>query len=345
MKNFAALPILLLILFLSPIPVALAASDNGAPRYQVTVIAPLPGLDWVALGDINNSGHAVGASGSATSSFRVPVIYRNGQVERLADFRGAAVAVNDFDQVIGYFGDEENPAEFLWTGGPVINLTQIAGENLLLVAINNRGEISGRYHQLDPEGGQRVFMYRDGVFRTLGAWPGAQPTSMNNLGQIAGFYDGPDGLWHAVLFRDGGLQELGGLPGAEMSIAYSINDRGDVAGGSFFPGVFQVRTFLYRNGKLRDIGTLGDNATSPLRINNSGDILGISAVDSENFRVFLYHHNKMHDLNDLILPNSRWQMFGADSINDRGEIIGTAIDRENPGIHTVLLTPVDPPKN
>src|SRR5690349_15660169 len=106
---------------------------------------------------------------------------------------------------------------------------------------------------------------------------------------------------HAVLFQGGKVTDLGTLPGGFESQANAINNRGQVSGFasngtrdkySFFkvfggPGPCgpsgwgtQARSFVWRNGVMRDIGTLGGPDAIMTTQNAAGQITGQSWTSS-----------------------------------------------------------------
>ena len=62
------------------------------------------------------------------------------------------------------------------------------------------------------------------------------PNGLNNRGQVVGEIGGqggpPTGTAHAFLWQGGTMKDLGGLPGFTGSVAWSINERGEIAGNS-----------------------------------------------------------------------------------------------------------------
>lgn len=98
------------------------------------------------------------------------------------------------------------------------------------------------------------------------------------------------------------------------------------------------RAFLYdfAEGEFIDLGTLGATSTLAEAINQSGDVVGTSTTASGS-RAFLYKNGVMQDLNQLVPPDSGWELLDATAINDRGQIAGTG--RIGGTIHAFLVTP------
>lgn len=150
-----------------------------------------------------------------------------------------------------------------------------------------------------------AFQWQDGVLTDLGGLPGKNGSyafSSNNRGQIVGISQtgpinpvmgSPD--VHGVLWRDGEIIDLGTLGGIG-SITGTVNDRGQVVGaalnnipGSFggslaiqlpFPTATQLHAFLWENGVMRDLGTLGGPDSEAQYVNERGQIAGQSYTDS-----------------------------------------------------------------
>jgi probable HAF family extracellular repeat protein/YD repeat-containing protein len=135
------------------------------------------------------------------------------------------------------------------------------------------------------------------------------------------------------------ITHLGVLPGGNYSEADGINNRGQVAGWSdLAPG--QNRAFLYSNGRLQNIGTLGGELSFGSGINNHGQLVGSSNITvSGNLHAFLYTAGQLQDLGTLNDTAS-----DALAVNNRGVVVGsteTGINRHayiyDGQMHTITI--------
>ena len=129
------------------------------------------------------------------------------------------------------------------------------------------------------------------------------------------------------------IQDLGTL-GGSFSFAGGISDNGWVEGYSSLPGDNDTHSFLWRNGKMTDLGTLGGpNSFSEFRPDDFGNGGGYSDTsvpdpNGEDFcgfgtqlkcRAFYWHHGAM--LAQPTLGGNNGTGFG---INDFGDLAGSA---------------------
>jgi probable HAF family extracellular repeat protein len=139
--------------------------------------------------------------------------------------------------------------------------------------------------------------------------------------------------------------DLGTLPGFTNSIGYAINASGQVAGESRLTGGASHAFRSSPNGQpvtLTDLGTLpGDTYSTGIAINALGVLVGTSNVvgGSGPGHPFVYD-TQMRNLNTLI-PAGDWMLYGANGINDAGQITGWGI--VNGEVHAFRLTPVPEP--
>lgn len=150
------------------------------------------------------------------------------------------------------------------------------------------------------------------------------------------------------VMRDLGV--LGVSPGATAaqisSSANAINSSGQIVGSSTYnhPATVPfnaVHAFLTTAaGPMQDLGTLGGNNSSAAGINSSGQIVGRSTTTGElATHGFLYSGGIMYDLNNLVTGSSM-EINVVFSINDVGQIVGTAGGMDGTGI-AVRLDPSD----
>ncbi|NYF53959.1 hypothetical protein [Tunturiibacter gelidoferens] len=192
-----------------------------------------------------------------------------------------------------------------------------------------------------------AFRWSHGIITDLGAVDdryGSAAGSLNDWGWSVGqsetgvidpVFNFP--LFHTVLWGGRKLVDIGTLPGGTTSIGISINDAGQVVGFgnndipdpfALFPSSTQMRTFLWQDGRLQDIGTLGgpDSVPGPGCDNQRPGVIvgqsytsftpnGTSGVPTLD--PFLWDKGTMIDLGNLGGTSS-----GATCINNRGEVIG-----------------------
>ncbi len=110
------------------------------------------------------------------------------------------------------------------------------------------------------------------------------------------------------------MRDLGTLPGYDLgSVAQAINDRGQIVGESS-GGLKKGRhAFLWQNGKMRDLGTLGGGSSFATAINNGGQVVGTSTTKDGSYHAFLWQNGRMRDLGE----------FNPAAINDRGQVVGS----------------------
>ena len=185
-----------------------------------------------------------------------------------------------------------------------------------------------------------VFCNSSGSVTALGVLPNGNygnAKCINNIGQIVGG-SGPwsSSWWHAAFYSSSSsppqdLGVLGALGVENQSEATCINDNGDVVGW-FYTGSGAQDAFLYSGGIMEDLGPGYANG-----INNSGQIVG-----STNSQAFLYDGGTMYNLNSLLAPGSRWNLYDATAVNNNGQIVGYGL---NPAGQTdaFLLTPTPEP--
>ena len=247
---------------------------------------------------------------------------------------------------------------FLWNNGIPTDLGAFPGHHgnnsSLANAINNEGVIAGMAENghVDPDTGYpetRAVVWDKGKIRNLGTLGGTQSNAMdvNDLGQVvggalnrtddslsAGFVLGFGFMWpgttqvRAFVWQNGVMRDLGTLGGPD-AFAISINQFGQIAGQSYTnskpndtTGIPTVDPFLWSNGKMIDLGTLGGTVGYSIWLNDWGQVVGNSDLAGD-----VYSHGFLWDrgvLRDLRPPanggNYSWTYW----INELGEVVGGA---------------------
>jgi probable HAF family extracellular repeat protein len=180
---------------------------------------------------------------------------------------------------------------------------------------------------------------RDGSVTALDVLPGgvnSQTTWISASGLIVGFSENgvidpalgvPEA--RAVLWTDGQVNDLGTLPGGNESVAFAVNSRGQVVGfsnndvldsASLVGLPTQARAFLWQNGVMQDLGTLGGTDGVAFDINERGQIAGFSYTNSDaTLDPFFWQKGTMTDIGSL------GGTFGAPNwLNSRGQVVGNS---------------------
>jgi probable HAF family extracellular repeat protein len=224
---------------------------------------------------------------------------------------GYAAGANEQGQIVGWaettvHDSTCNPPQVLQfeavlyaKGGNVRELPPLAGDpDGAATAINDRGDVVGISGTCDNAVGaytaRHAVIWHDGapsLIKTFGGEGWNTPTDINHRGDVVGFADLPGDVLDGVLTFNPvafiwnertGTQKIAPLPGDTNSIAYAINDDGQVVGQSF-GGPEGSRAFIWQDGKSYDLNSFLQ-AGSPLYliyaegINDRGEITGQACV-------------------------------------------------------------------
>ena len=236
----------------------------------LTELPTLGGINSAAL-EINGRGEIVGAAEDGTldatcvapqrSHFQAVVWGANGEIHKLpplpGDEVGLALKNNDRGQVVGTSGMCSNtifagfalgPHAVLWDHGSPINLGNLgAPENVNVAA------------------------------------------DINNSGTVVGGASFPDGSTHPFMWTKAtGIRDLGLMsadPADAANTPFSINDRGQMVGGSCDVTLATCRAYIWQDGVMTDLNDLVPADAplyliSPFGINSDGTITGLAIVKS-----------------------------------------------------------------
>jgi probable HAF family extracellular repeat protein len=221
----------------------------------------------------------------------------------------------------------------------ITNLGSLGGTFSVPAAVNNHGAVVG-FSTTANNVASHAFLYSHGRMTDLGTLGGttSDATDINDRGVVVGFSNVAPGNKQVDAFLDQGgkLKDLGPVnPALADGGLVSINAEGDISGIS----VGGYDALIHRHGTNIDLGSLAGLGSISRDLNDSGQVVGLSATamlraansSSEPtviFHSFLYSHGKMSDLGTLGGTDSV-----ANSINDRGEVVGLSDTTNNAATH------------
>jgi probable HAF family extracellular repeat protein len=297
---------------LNQVGIAVAEADTSTPDpYAPNCFQTLFGeclvnhtLRW------KNATTDLGALAGVNSSF--PVWINDGGLVSGFSENGLIDPLTGFPEVEGA----------LWKQGKIIPLGTLGGNASYGNAINNRGQVAGFALNtiLDPFAG------------TLALGP-SFPVATES---------------HAFLWdTKNGMRDLGTLGSGPDSEAFYVNESGQVVGISYInstantdngpvctPNVPTEDPFLWENGVMTDLGSLGGNCGFPFALNNRGEVVGNATLagNASNNVPFLWTKGTGMQR----LPSVGGTFGEAYSINDAGQIAGWASPPGDTAAHAVL---------
>ena len=258
---------------------------------------------------------------------------------------------------------------FVWQHGLVLDLGALApvmDHCSLATSVNASGEIAGISENsvVDPLLGLneiRAVVWKSGEIKDLGTFGGtlSLAVGINNKGQVIGgaLNNVPDPFsifdfqiagssngtqTRAFVWQDGRMLDLGTLGGPDAFASW-INEAGQIVGSSYTNDIPNSSTgfptyepFLWENGEMQGLGSLGGVDGFVAGLNNRGQVIGGSslAVDpgacfvngsqefgNPNCHPFLWDHGTLIDLNT---SSTGGNPITVNVINDAGEIVGSA---------------------
>jgi probable HAF family extracellular repeat protein len=265
---------------------------------------------------------------------------------------------------------------FEWNNGTLTKLSALSpsGSCSEPLAVNASGEVAGiaengEVDPLDPSINQaHAVRWVNGRVEDLGSLGGYQngAGAMNDGGQIVGESTNtiPDPFsplgfleptqTRAFLWQNGHMQDIGTLGGGDAQ-AFAINDSGQILGTSYTNAIPNSSTgvptwdpFVWQNGKMRDLGSLGGVFSVVGQINARGQVLGASSIAADpgacalpehspglaDCHPFLWDRGKMVD---LFTGTVGGQPFRAARLDDAGEIVGQAFFSNDRPADAVLI--------
>ncbi|HUK23185.1 MAG TPA: hypothetical protein VLV49_01295 [Terriglobales bacterium] len=242
---------------------------------KLTALPNLPGGNNAQAYGINNAGQVIGVSetGVADSTCSTGVPFQvlryeatiwepNGRPRKLRPLHGDTVGfgfgINNRGQAVGTSGlcsnvelppnlQPNGPHPVFWDAdGTPKNLVGLPGATMTIASsISDRGEVVG--NSQFPDGTLRPFRWTlKGGIQDMGSFPGAVLTvapccnSVNNRGEVTGFWFDTSFNMHPFLWRDGVFTDLNDLlpPGSPWQLVQptTINNAGEIAGMGIING-------------------------------------------------------------------------------------------------------------
>src|SRR5262249_14488101 len=143
---------------------------------------------------------------------------------------------------------------------------------------------------------------------------------LNNMGHVvSGVMVG--GAYYPAIYdrQNGQITPLGSLGSTSgfTGVATAINDSGVAVGVSYLSSGVR-HGFVYRNGAMGDLGSLG-GYSGALSINSSGTAVGFSSDSPNGFgRAVIWANNSILDISNGFESQAR-------GINDFGQVVGETL--------------------
>lgn len=328
------------------------SAKASSPQFTIVSLGVLQGTTISQAFGINDSNQIVGRSSNTEGVDDRAFIWQIGQMTELPNLGNnptVGYGINNKSQIVG--GSETasgTPSAVIWQNGQIQPIASPSAINSLALGINNNGEVVG--WSVVPQQGSNMqydFDWQNGSITDItpkdSPYSGA-PLAVNDTGEIVGWAAYPDdtGLFptYPLLWIDKYSlpTRFNMLSSTRMtSLAHGINNKGQFVGDYDPTNTGHSHAFLWNNGQVTDLGTLGGADSYAQAINDNGQIVGGSLLaDNSTEHAFIWQDGQMYDLGTLGGIDSY-----ANAINNEGEIVGYSYTSSG-SAQAVLWTPIAP---
>jgi RNA polymerase sigma factor (sigma-70 family) len=277
-----------------------AAVGAATARYQATRIEAIPGFD-LHVAALNNRGQVVGSLDSPTNHETHSFLWDHEAITDLGTFDAAkslATGINDTGDIVGLFLTNGIRHVFLLHKNELLDLG-------VLDHFAKLGDEGDKYN-----GGPGIIYY-------------APRVAINGLRQVTGRLTDQRGNQRSFLLSGDQTSYFGMLGDGNVFEAETINRRGQILGRAT-QGGGPMRSMLWQQGKLIDLGALEGASSHAAAINDHGTVVGSIFFTNSTTQPFAWENGHVRW---LTLGESK--SAGPSAINNAGQIVGTARARDN----------------
>ncbi|HLH52854.1 MAG TPA: hypothetical protein VKY92_04485 [Verrucomicrobiae bacterium] len=231
----------------------------------------IPGSPWTEVFAINNRGVAVGDYMDDLGNWWDFVRNPDGTIELLppvvpgAQGSEEGIGINNEGTIVGTFRLSAPPAGsygipgssgFIFKQGVYTTFNYPNAIGTHPTGINDRGEIVGIFR--DANNVRHGFLLKDGSFSSIdvptaigGTIGGTYGEGINNAGEVVGRFLDSNSVQHGFVLSKG-VYTILDFPGASDSVAFGLNDRGQIVGTSDSGTIGWIATPLHREAEGHD---------------------------------------------------------------------------------------------
>jgi hypothetical protein len=291
------------------------------PTYTIVELEMLPFSSTPAAHDVNDEGLVVGECGFGSQ--RV-VVWSGGVAQDRGP--GIGIKINSSGTVLVHRTGDEGFGHFLLDPAGGLTLVEYPDPAISTetIDLSDHGQVACTlWDATDPYSIHfHAALYSEDSFTLIEpAGVDALAGASNANGHIAGrWWTGLSG--GLFLYRDG---EMIAVEEARSLTVKALNDRDIMAGESYVGTVQRAVRYDFPNNIWTQLPAPSGWDAHVTGMNNSGQIVGVLASPPPyTWRAALWTaDNQLHQLNDLLPPNSGWNLVEAGGINSAGMICGT----------------------